>query len=203
MHEVKLARPDHPVLDCIAQRWSPYSFDPRGVELEKLWSCLEAARWAASSFNEQPWSFLVARREQPAEFQRALACLVEMNQAWAKNAGVLLLTAVAKTFSRDGSPNRVAVHDLGLAVGNLCCQATHLGLSVHQMAGVNLQKVRQDFAIPDSHDPVTAVAIGYAANVEPTSTDPFSQRDSTPRPRKPLREFVFSGSWARAVETKS
>ena len=134
MNHIKHAQPDHPILDCIAHRWSPYLFDPRGVEPEKLRSCLEAARWAASSFNEQPWSFLLARREETDEFHRMLGCLVESNQAWARHAGVLMLSVVSEKFVRNGNPNRVADHDLGLAVGNLCCQATQLGLCVHQMA---------------------------------------------------------------------
>jgi nitroreductase len=200
MNEIKLAKPDFPILDCIAQRWSPYLFAPRGVEPEKLRSCLEAARWAASSFNEQPWSFILARREQTVEFQRVLGCLVESNQAWAKNAGVLMLSVVAKSFSRNGTPNRVAQHDLGLAMGNLCCQATHLGLFVHQMAGVNLDQVRQEFAIPDTHDPHTGIAIGYAEPPAQASNQTFAERDSAPRPRKRLNEFVFSGKWSQPAQ---
>ena len=200
MNEIKLAKPDHPILDCIAHRWSPYLFEPRGVESEKLLSCLEAARWAASSFNEQPWSFLLARRAETVEFQRMLACLVESNQAWARHAGVLMLTVVSEKFVRNGNPNRVADHDLGLAVGNLSCQATHLGLSVHQMAGVNLAKVRQEYSIPESHHPHTAIAIGYAATTTPTSDPTFSNRDSAPRPRKALSEFVFAETWSRSAE---
>ena len=200
MNQIKLAKPDHPILDCVANRWSPYLFEPRGVEPEKLLSCLEAARWAASSFNEQPWTILLARREETVEFERMLACLVESNQAWARHAGVLMLTVVSEKFVRNGNPNRVADHDLGLAVGNLCCQATHLGLSVHQMAGVNLAKVRQDYSIPDSHHPHTAIAIGYAAAVTASSDANFAQRDSAPRPRKKLSEFVFSSTWSRPAE---
>ena len=118
-HAAKRALPDHPVHDLIADRWSPYIFERREVEREKLLSCLEAARWAASSFNEQPWSFIVAERTDEEEFNRMLSCLMEANQAWAANAGVLLLTVVSKSFSRNNKPNRVAQHDLGLAVGNL------------------------------------------------------------------------------------
>jgi nitroreductase len=197
VHEAKIAKPNHPILDCIARRWSPYSFAPREVEADKLWTCFEAARWAASSFNEQPWFFLVARREVPHEFQRILECLVESNQVWAKNAGVLILTVVAKQFTRNGNPNRVAQHDLGLAVGNFCCQATHIGLAVHQMAGVILDKVRTDFAIPDSHDPVTAIAVGYAETNPLSANNPYAQRDASPRTRKKLEEFVFTGSWGK------
>lgn len=194
----KIAKSDHPILDVLANRWSPYCFEPRAVEPEKLESCLEAARWAASSYNEQPWTFLLAARDDVAEFPRMLGCLTEANQAWAKNAGVLLLTVVATAFTRNGNPNRVAVHDIGLAAGNLCAQATALGLSVHQMAGVDLEKVRQTYGIPGTHVPVTAIAIGYAAN--PDTSDPqLAERDRAPRTRKPLAQIVYRGQWGTSA----
>jgi nitroreductase len=197
-HVAKRATPDHPVHDLIADRWSPYVFEPRGVEREKLLSCLEAARWAASSFNEQPWSFLVAERTDETEFKRMLSCLMEANQAWAADAGVLLLTVVAKSFSRNNNPNRVAQHDLGLAMGNFSLQATQLGLTVHQMAGVELSKVRTTYSIPDSHEPVTAIAVGYAG--DPAQNEALAPRDQSPRSRKPLSEFVFCGGWQQAAD---
>ena len=194
----KIAEPDFPIHELIARRWSPYCFEPRVVEPAKLASCLEAARWAASSYNEQPWTYIVATREQPGEFARMLDCLTESNQAWAQHAGVLMLGIITPTFSKNGNPNRVAVHDLGLAAGNICLQATALGLSVHQMAGVYLEKARITYSIPESHIPVTAIAIGYAAN--PDVSDPeLAQRDRGERTRKPLNEFVFSGTWGQAA----
>jgi len=139
---IKQARSKHSIHELIASRWSPYTFDPRPVEPDKLLSCLEAARWAASSYNEQPWSFIVARREDEAQFDQMLGCLVEANRAWAKNAGVLILTVVSRFFTRNGKPNRVAEHDIGLAAGNLTVQATALGLHVHQMAGIDTSSAR-------------------------------------------------------------
>jgi nitroreductase len=194
---IKHANPDHPIEPAIANRWSPYVYDPRPVEREKLLSCLEAARWAASSFNEQPWSLIVAERADEQAFDAALQCLVEANQAWAANAGVLILTAVKTTFTRNGNPNRVAEHDLGLAMGNLTIQATALGLEAHQMAGVNLAKVRQTYDIPEGYEPVTAVALGYVG--DPAKADPqLAQRDQGPRDRKVLSEWVFAGQWGRS-----
>jgi nitroreductase len=194
----KSAQPDHPIHELIAQRWSPYCFEPRAVEPQKLASCLEAARWAASSYNEQPWTFILATRDDQTEFPRMLGCLLEANQAWAKNAGVLLLGVVSVEFSRNGHPNRVAQHDLGLAAGNLSLQATALGLSVHQMAGVDLEKARQEYAVPATHVPVTAIAIGYAAS--PDAGDPqLAQRDRAPRSRKPLGQFVYRGQWGQSA----
>src|SRR5438105_5954499 len=111
---------DHPVLDLIAERWSPYAFADRPVSADDLRSLFEAARWAPSSYNEQPWSYVVATREHPQEFARLLSCLVEGNQAWAKAAPVLALGCTSLLFTLNGKPNAAAVHDLGLAAGNLC-----------------------------------------------------------------------------------
>jgi len=192
---IKHATPDHPIDEILRRRYSPYAFDPRPVEDEKLVSCLEAVRWAASSFNEQPWRLILAKREDEAEFERALGCLVQANQTWAKNVGVLILTAVRATFTRNDKPNRVAEHDLGLAMANLTFQATLLGLHVHQMGGVDLDKVRQTYHVPEGYQPVTAVAIGYAAYPNAFADKDLARKDLTPRDRKPLAEFVFAGDW--------
>jgi nitroreductase len=193
-NEVKLATPDHEILDVIARRFSPYVFQPRAVERDKLMSCLEAARWAPSSYNEQPWSFLIAERDGQ-EFQRMLDCLLEGNQAWAKNAGFLLITVAAETFSRNNKPNRVCDHDIGLAAGNLTLQAMSLGLHVHQMEGINLSKTRHVYGIPDSHHPLTAIAIGYAGDPDNADNEQLAQRDKTPRKRKSIDDIIFQGQW--------
>ena len=197
---VKFAQPAHPILPQIAQRWSPYAFDPRPVERDKLLSCLEAARWAASSYNEQPWTYILAERTDKAAFDTMLGCLVEGNQAWAKNAGVLMLGIVSKFFSKNGKPNRVCEHDLGLAAGNLTIQATALGLHVHQMAGIEPAKIRATYKVPDGHEPLTGIAIGYAASVQPGTSDPLGQRDLAPRTRKPISEFVIAGMWGQSAQ---
>lgn len=194
----KLAKPDHSILPVMAERWSPYAYDPRPVEREKLLSCLEAARWAPSSYNEQPWTFILTERTDTAAFAKALDCLVEPNQAWAKNAGVLLLTVVSRTFSRNGKPNAACEHDVGLAAGNMVLQATALGLQGHQMIGIVPAKVRATYKVPDGHDPLTAIALGYPAAVAAGSTDPLAQRDLVPRARKTLSEIVVT-SWGQAA----
>lgn len=194
----KHAAPDHPILKLLAERYSPYVYDPRPVEREKLLSCLEAARWAPSSYNEQPWSLIVAQRQNEAEFQKMLECLVEANQAWAKHAGVLMITVAAENFSKNNKPNRVCDHDIGLAMANFTIQATELGLAVHQMAGINLSKTRQVYGIPDSHHPLTGVALGYAGDPDQAENEQFAERDRAPRDRKPLREFVFREQWQSA-----
>jgi nitroreductase len=196
----KHAKTDHPVLSVIAERWSPYAYDPRAVEREKLLSCLEAARWAPSSYNEQPWTFLLAERSDAGAFATMIDCLVEGNRGWAQNAGVLLLTVVAKSFVKNGRPNKAAEHDIGLAAGNMVLQAAALGLQGHQMIGIEPAKIRATYKIPDSHEPLTAIAIGYPAPVAADTTDSVAQRDLNRRQRKPLTEIVMSGAWGQPAK---
>jgi nitroreductase len=122
----KRASTDYPVHELVATRWSPYAFQDRPVSEADLRSLFEAARWAPSSFNEQPWSYIVATKDHPEQFQRLLSCLVEGNQIWAKAAPVLALGVVSLRFALNAQDNRAAVHDLGLAAGNLLVQ---LGLN--------------------------------------------------------------------------
>lgn len=187
---------DHPIHVLLAARWSPYAFDSRPVSQGDLCSILEAARWAPSSYNEQPWSYVVATRDDPGEFDRLLGCLVETNRAWAKAAPVLALGVITLKLARGGQDNRSAVHDLGLAAGNLVVEATARGLSVHQMIGIVPDKARETYAIPESHAAWTALAIGYRADPA-TLPDALRQRDLVRRGRKPLREFVFCGSFGK------
>lgn len=190
----KQASTDHPVHELIAKRWSPYGFAERDVPDEDLRSLFEAARWAASSYNEQPWSYVVATKRHPEEFQRLLSCLVEGNQAWAEKAPVLALGCTSLKFSRNGKPNAAAIHDLGLAAGNLLFEATARGLAVHQMIGILPEKARVLYEIPESVQPVTALAIGYAADPNALPEN-LKQRDLSARQRKALSEFIFGGKW--------
>jgi len=193
---IKRAVSDHPIQHALADRWSPYGFEDRPITEADLLSLFEAARWAASSYNEQPWSFLVATREDPPEFGRLLSCLVEANQAWAKTAPVLVLGIVSLRFAKNNQDNRAAVHDLGLAAGNLSVEATVRGLSVHQMIGILPDKARQLYQIPEHFEAWTAMAIGYKADPA-TLPAALKERDLAPRQRKPLNEFVFTGGWKK------
>ncbi|MGB7343100.1 MAG: nitroreductase family protein [Pirellulaceae bacterium] len=192
---------DHPVLDSIAQRWSPYRFEPREVEDEKLTQCFEAARWAASSFNDQPWSWIVARRQDNEAFEKMLGCLMEANQPWAKDAGALILTATRNKFAYNDQPNRVALHDLGQAAAHFALQATALGFEVHQMAGINLSRIRHEYGVPEDFEPQTAIAVGYAATDPPQGEleTELDKRQSGPRKRKDLASQVFSGQWGQSA----
>jgi nitroreductase len=197
LNEIKRAVPDHPIHELLVRRWSPYAFSDRPVSEDDLRSLFEAARWAASSYNEQPWSYIVATQAHPEEFARLLSCLVEGNQAWAKAVPVLALGCTSLLFKRNGKPNAAAIHDLGLAAGNLCVEAVARGLSVHQMIGILPDKAREVYRIPEGIQPLTGLAIGYAADPD-TVPEKFSERDLARRTRKPLAEFVFGGQWGIA-----
>lgn len=197
MNTVKHAQPDHPIHDLIARRWSPYAFDDRSVSDDDLRCLFEAARWAASSYNEQPWSYLVATKADPNAHERLLSCLVEGNQAWAQAVPVLAIGCTSQKFTRNGNPNAAAQHDLGLASASLTIEATARGLSVHQMIGILPERVRELYDVPADVLPLTALAIGYAADPE-RLPEKFRERDLAPRGRKPLAEFVFGQTWGTA-----
>jgi nitroreductase len=194
----KRAPTDHPVLDEIAERWSPRAFEPAVLHAGELQSLFEAARWAASSRNEQPWSFLVARREDEAEFGRALACLADRNRLWAKNAGALIFSLARREFSRDGKPNRHAAYDLGQAVAHLALEATHLGLAAHQMAGFSPDAVRANCGVPEEWEPMTAIAVGRPGRVEDLD-ETFREAETAERTRRPIREFVMERRWGQSA----
>jgi len=189
----------YPIHELLARRWSPRAFDPRPLEPAQLRSVLEAARWAPSSRNEQPWYFLVAVRQRSEEFERMLGCLTERNRMWARNSGALMLTVVRNTFARNERPNRVALHDLGQAAAHLTVQATAMGLAVHQMAGVDLDRVRQVYGVPEGFAPQTAIAIGPPGAME-NRDESFRESERAPRHRKEQEEFVYAGAWAKAAD---
>ena len=190
----KPAPADRPIHPLLAERWSPYAFTDEGVAEEDLIALFEAARWAASSYNEQPWRFIVARREEPAAFAKVLSCLVPFNRGWAGHAPVLALGLVQTLRPGDGSPNGAAQHDLGLAAATLTVEATHRGLSVHQMSGIVADRIRDGWALPDDVLPLTALAIGHAASLAETP-EAMRDRQRRPRERRRLPEFVFGERW--------
>jgi nitroreductase len=165
---------------------------------------LEAARWAPSCSNEQPWSFLVAVKDNKPEFERLLGCLIEFNREWAQHAPVLILSLARMIFQSTGKPNRHAFHDVGQAIASLTVQATASGLVVHQMAGFDVEKARREFSIPHDHEPVAVTAIGYPGSPAELP-DKLRQKELAPRQRKALADFVFEcsfgqpGAWARKL----
>lgn len=192
----KLADASHPIHDLLSRRWSPRAFSDRAVAPDALRSLWEAARWAASCFNEQPWSFIVATKEDPHEFSRLLSCLVQGNITWAQHAPVLMVSVAKKRFDQDGDPNPHAWHDVGQAVANLTVQATAQGLFVHQMAGILPDKVRELYQIPDHYEPVAGIAMGYSGDPD-SLPEALRKRELAPRVRRAINEFVFSGRWGQ------
>lgn len=194
----KIATTSFPVHDLIASRWSPRAFADRRVARETIGSLLEAARWAPSCFNAQPWSYLVATSDDEASFDRLAACLVEGN-AWAKRAPVLMLSVARSNFEHNDKPNRHAFHDVGLATENLVLEAQALGLCVHQMAGFDRERARQDLRIPEGFEPVAMLAVGYPGDPDSLADD-LRAREVAPRERRELSAFVFGAEWGRASE---
>jgi nitroreductase len=191
----------HPINPLIARRWSPRLFDEgRAVEHEKLLSLLEAARWAPSCFNDQPWYYLVFDGSNPDALERARGCLVEGN-AWARRAPLLLLSVARENFSHSQMPNRHAQHDTGAASAYLVLQAVELGLITHQMAGFDSEKARAEFHIPEGYTPMAMMAIGYPYENDLNNLDEKTRtRELAGRSRRLLRETAFVNDWGMGVE---
>jgi nitroreductase len=184
------------VLPIFHTRWSPRSFSDREVSSADLAKVFEAARWAASSFNEQPWRFLVGTRNSLA-YKKIFSSLMPVNQQWAVSAPVLILGATKTRFSHNDSPNRVALYDLGAAASYLTLQAAALGIATHQMAGFDPDAARKAFEIPDDYLPGAVIALGYQGEPAALPNEQFLAQEVAPRERKPLKDFVFS-SWGTA-----
>ncbi len=193
----KLPATAQPLHNLIKHRWSPVGFNrERDIDRETLLSILEAARWAASSANLQPWRFIVAPRSDAAEFQKALSVLKEGNQTWAQYAALLII-AVAHRYPKPDYRHAYASHDLGLAVGQMVMQALDHGVYAHQMAGIYPEKARETYQIPSEFEPFTAIALGYRSEGLDHLGESQREREAAPRQRKALSEIVFTGSWAR------
>ncbi len=176
--------------ELLARRWSPKAFLPRPVEPAKLAQLFEAARWSPSSYNAQPWAFIVATRADAEGYNRLLSTLVDVNRQWAQQAPVLILAVAKLDFNHVARANRHALYDLGQSVAHLTLQATALDLHIHQMGGFDPNAARELFAIPAGYEPVAVLALGYNEAPGP---------EQGARTRKPLTDFVFSGKWGRAA----
>lgn len=170
--------------DLLKKRYSPRSFSNEAVDEDTLKRIFDAARLAPSSYNEQPWRFIYATKDQTEEYQRLLSCLNEFNQAWAEDAPVLIIGVAKKAFSSNGKLNRHAWYDTGAAVGFMSLKATEEDLFVHQMAGFLPEKARKILNIPEEYEPIVMMALGYLGN---------SERPN--KGRKSLEEIAFRGKW--------
>ncbi len=192
VHQLKHASAPNHLLAVIRHRWSPRSFADRDVSPVDLKTVFEAASWAASSYNEQPWRFFVGRRHSET-YQKILSTLMEMNQQWARTAPVLIMGVTKTKFSHNGAPNRVALYDLGAAAATLCYEATELGLHTHQMAGFNVDAARKVFNVPEDYIFGAVIALGYQGEPGALANPQMLAQETSPRQRKPLSEIVLSG----------
>ena len=188
---------EHPILPVLAQRRSPRAYAAQLVPAEVLHQVFAAASSAASCFGEQPWRFIVgSRAAQPDAYDKILSSMGEFNQVWANAAPVLVVSIAKLTFSHDDNPNAWARHDVGQATATLAVQAAELGLQIHQMAGFSADKIRESFGIPAGYEPVAVFTLGYPG--DPAGLpDGLRGKETAPRVRKPLAEFLFEGGWPK------
>jgi nitroreductase len=186
---VNRANTDHPVSEIIARRWSARAFSTKPVAFSRLLSILEAARWAPSSRNEQPWRYIVFTNDNPEMLKKAQSVLKEIND-YAKRAPILICAITKKTYSENGNPNRLHFHDLGAANENMFLEAFNQGLIMHEMGGFDVQKAREVFNVPEDYEVGIMIAIGYQDTYH-VLPDRLKEKAYTPRVRKPLPEIVF------------
>jgi nitroreductase len=190
--EVKENRvPEHPVDNLFINRWSPYAISSQSIPDDVLDRIFEAARWAASSYNEQPWRFIVAKT--PADLEKFQSFLLPANQAWANAAPVLILTVGKKTFSHNGSPNRVYQHDVGAASATMALAATKEGVHAHGMAGFDPELARATLGIPSDYDPIAMWVLGYHGDTN--QLPPEVQLRDKPSGRRPTSEIILEGGF--------
>jgi len=197
VNELKKAPGVEGVLPAIHERWSARSFDGREVSEATLKKVFEAARWTASSFNEQPWRFVVGRHGD-ATWKKIYETLAETNRKWAHRAPVLMV-GVAATRAKSGAENRFALYDLGAASSYLTLEAANLGLTTHQMGGFDQAAARKALGIPPEYAIGAAIALGYRGEPAALGDDTLIERETTARTRKSLNEIVFS-EWGRPAE---
>lgn len=193
LNKIKRAPQVEGVLPLIHQRWSPRAFTDRPVSASELVTLFEAARWAPSSGNGQPWRFLVGQLGDDTH-SKILSALVDFNQSWASHAPVLILGTSLSINPKNRNPNAYALFDLGAATFSIALQAEYMGLTAHQMAGFDHEKARKTFAIPEEYALGSVMALGYQGEPSALANEELKKREVAPRERKPLKEIVFE-SW--------
>lgn len=192
----KEAQTTHNIHELIKKRWSPRAFANNEPSREILLTLFEAAQWAPSSFNEQPWAFLVGCKDSAA-YRQIYDTLAPFNQGWAVKAPVLAVACAKRNFSHNDQINRHYMYDTGAAMAYLALEATHQGLYVHQMAGFDVDKITDSFEIPDTYEALTVVAIGYIGNAQELS-DKYKESELNERSRKPLADILYAETWGKA-----
>ncbi|QCX01981.1 nitroreductase [Aggregatimonas sangjinii] len=181
------------ILAPLKSRWSPRVFDEKPIPQNEINRLFEAARWAASSYNRQPWRFIYAKKGSKA-YDKMIDCMSEFNQKWAKNAPLLIFTAY-KEKTDEGDDNFHALHDLGLSLGNMSMQAESMNIAMHHMAGIDWKKAQNVFDVPEGFHVTTAIALGYYGGDLNKLPEDLREQETGERERKPHSEFVFEGSW--------
>ena len=187
MTKIKI-EPSYPIIKPIADRWSPRAFSNKSVSKEDLLSIFEAAKWAASCFNEQPWRFKVGFKGDD-NYKRIFDTLGEFNQNWVKTAPVVVLIYAKKTFTRNGKPNAHFWYDTGQAVGNLSIQASSMGLYLHQMAGFDKERAEIDVINDEDYEAIAVMAMGYLGDVKQLP-ESLQQSEYAAQQRRSVEEFV-------------
>jgi nitroreductase len=193
LNKIKRAPVVDGVLPLIHQRWSPRAFTDRPLTAAELVTLFEAARWAPSSGNGQPWRFLVGHLGDDTHC-KILSALVDFNQSWASHAPVLILGTSLSINPKNRNPNAYALFDLGAATFSITLQAEYMGLTAHQMAGFDHEAARKTLAIPEEYALGSVMALGYQAEPSALANEELKKREVAPRERKPLKEIVFA-SW--------
>ncbi len=198
----KLAKTQVAIHELLASRWSPRAFDPdKPVSHEQLTALLEAARWAPSCFNDQPWRYIVCdKSSDESAWQNGLAVIAEKNQLWAKHAPILLLSIAMQNFNHNGKANRWSEYDTGAASLGICLQATALGLVAHQMGGFDAEQARLRFNLPDDCTPMAMLAVGYQADVATLAED-FQAAELAERSRVELEQRCYLGKWGEGFKS--
>jgi nitroreductase len=183
------------MLPAILQRWSPRAFADKDVSSDDLKLVFEAARWAPSSYNEQPWRYIVGRRGSET-YTKIHESMTANNQTWAGTAPVIMVSITKAIFGPENKPNYYALHDLGAASAYMALEAANLGLALHQMAGYDREKARQSLSVPHDFEMGAAIALGYQGELHRLSKEEHAKRETAPRTRKELSEIVFS-AWGQ------
>jgi nitroreductase len=186
-------RPDRPIEPIFLKRWSPRAMSGEPLTEDELLTLFEAARWAPSTYNEQEWRFLYARRDTP-HWQTFFDVLMDANKAWCQRAAVLCVVLSHKIFERNGKPNPVHTFDTGAAFENLALQGAVMGLVVHAMAGFDRDKARTALSVPDDYAVEAMIALGRPG--DPADLPPELRDREKPSGRKAIAQFVREGAFA-------
>lgn len=198
MMDDKTAKSDYPINSLVAKRWSARAFSDRPVEKQKIMSLLEAARWAPSSSNEQPWRFIVFTSENNKERLDEARSVLSEGNSYARKAPVLMCAVAKRTYTHSDRENRHHMHDVGAATAYMFLEAYNQGLAMHVMGGFDAEKARQLFEIPQGFEPATMIAVGYYRNPEMLSEKP-REKELAPRSRKAVGEWAFLGRWGAGI----